>query len=131
MQGIRLSFSATGCSFDFSSPITNSFNSIVQNALVNIATGQGTDKIFPAKGTTLYSQALSGVIVDINTATHVSAFASVDTLFFSSSQKVPSDTEVLVGVEIAPVSITGGHLSTEVQFTSSLGNVVGILQPIA
>lgn len=129
MKGIRLTFRDTGCSFDFSSPV-HDFGCIMQNALVNIATGQGSDSVYPTKGTVLYKQAVSGVIVDTNSAVHASNFAAVDTLFFSAQQKLATDAETMSAVTIAPVSLKNGRLSTTIQFTSSLGNVFGVVQPI-
>ena len=129
MQGARINFLSSGCSLDFTSPV-NDISCAIQNSLVNIATGKGSDLIFPLKGTDLYAQAVSGAIVDTNTAVHASSFAALDTLFFSASQNKSTDSETITAVNIAPVSITGGSLSTQVQFNTSLGNTFGVLQPL-
>lgn len=62
---------------------------LAQKYLVNAATTNGTDKVFPDRGTTIFASAIGGEIVDTNAAIHVGNFAAIDTLHFCSYEEHP------------------------------------------
>ena len=62
---------------------------LTQKYLMNAATTNGTDKVFPERGTTLFASAIGGEIIDANAAIHVGNFAAIDTLHFCSYEEHP------------------------------------------
>ncbi len=61
-----------------------------QKYLMNTATTQGTDKIYPNRGTKLLQQAIGGTIVDWNAAMHTGNFAAIDTSYFCTYEEHPA-----------------------------------------
>ncbi len=121
----------TGVQIDFISvPVLGSasvsgFQCVVQNALVNIGTRQGTDPVYDTRGTNLQKDAAYGRLIDLNSAQHSSNFAALDTLSFSRDTE-GGDPSGLAQVNLAPAEFSGNGLSLEAKFLSIDGKSVGI-----
>lgn len=130
MKTLKIMFSKNGASFDLGAPLYGEFECSVQNALVNIATLQGSDYVFPEKGTTIYKSALNGSLVDLNAARHAANFAALDTFLFLRDTDYLDAVERIANIELRALSIAQGVLTVETVFTSSTGRVSGTLTPI-
>lgn len=124
MNGVALDF--TGDMPRFGTGRVEGFGATVQNALVNIGTGQGTDPVYPERGTTLQRDAVDGKLIDLNSAQHASNFAAVDTLAFTKTYTPESDTSNLSEVRLEPADFTGTRLMIDAIFTSVAGQTVGV-----
>jgi hypothetical protein len=127
MRTLRLLFAHQGASFDLDAPLSGELECAVQNALVNIGSVQGSDGVYPTKGTRLLRQALNGVMFDNNAATHASNYAALDTLKFIKAADYPDTVERITTMAIKPASYSQGRLVVDAQFTSSAGRVSGTL----
>jgi hypothetical protein len=118
MEGIKLNF-LNGEIYIEPSEKVSGFDATVQNALVNIGTRNGTDKIYPDKGTTILKSAVEGKIVGLNVANQESQLAAVDTLFFSREYETSADLNVRLGkVFMDPLSYDGAKLRINSAFTN-------------
>ena len=126
MRTLRLLFSKAGASFDLV-PLEGDFECSVQNALVNLGSVQGGDKVFPDKGTDLLKTAVSGALFDLNSANHASNYAALDTLAFSKAADYQDNPEPITGMTLKPATFTGGVLTLDVKFTSSRGRTSGVI----
>lgn len=128
MQGLKIIFTdKDNISIDPNASVSD-FDATIQNALVNIGTRNGTDRIYTDKGTTILTEATNGKIVGFNTANHVSQLAALDTLFFSREYET-SDvlTTRLSAVSLEPVTYDGNKLKLQVAFTDQANSrTVGI-----
>ena len=129
MRGIRINFSTAGPSFDFT-VVAQDFESTVQNALVNVATAQGSDPIFPDRGTDLLLDGVSGRLVNNTWANHSANFAAIATLVFSQSVDDPSDPHRMQNFTLKGAKILGQTLLLSAQATSADGQKMGILTKI-
>jgi hypothetical protein len=129
MKGLAITFASTG-------PVINTdayldgFNTTVQNGMVDIGTAQGSDPMFPTRGTDLMRTALDGGIVNYTSARHASNFAALSTLTFTTSNEDVLAEERLVDLTLSPVELDVFHMKVEAQFTSSLGNIVGVVSTL-
>ena len=127
MKGIKISFNNGEALIDTDNYVEN-FDATVQNALVNIATRAGTDRIYADKGTSILSRAVAGKIVGMNEANHQSQLAALDTLYFSRKHETSTDSSVKLGaVAMKPVTYDGASLKLNVAFTDlAISRTVGI-----
>jgi hypothetical protein len=117
MEGLKIIFNKNNVYLDAASSVTG-FNCTVQNALANIATRVGTDKIYTEKGTDILLSAVSGKIVGMNDANHEAQAASINSLFFSREYETSSDDAIRLGsVSIEPISYSGESLLLNTSFT--------------
>lgn len=58
------------------------FASVAQNAFVNLGTEQGTDRMFPTKGTGLFRRALLGELLSPDERAHQTSLAAEQTRLF-------------------------------------------------
>lgn len=117
MVGLKLNFAPGEVTIDTNSKVTD-FDATIQNALVNIATRSGTDKIYPSKGTELLKRALEGRIVGLNSANHEAQVAAVSTLFFSREYETDLNVNVRLGrVNLSPITYENGLLKLAASFT--------------
>ena len=91
MDGIALQFNSSGAVQILPSLVEDQ-TCTSQNAVVNLLTEQGTDKIFPTRGTTVFQEAVSGGIISRQVATNVGNFAAINTLFFMAANEVAAAT---------------------------------------
>lgn len=126
MQGIFISFQASGGTINWGTSVQG-FDAVVQNALVNIATDLGSDRVLPAKGTELYRQGASGALSDLAAAGHASNFAALATLFFSRASDVDGTAEErLKEIRLNPVFFGLQRAELNGQFTGTLGSARGV-----
>ena len=117
MKGLKIIFSKTDSSIDTENYVEG-FDTAVQNALVNIATQAGTDKIYSEKGTSLLKTALEGKIVGFTDSTHEAQIAALDTLFFSRAQDVGLTGGYRLGqVNLQPLEYVNNSLKITAAFT--------------
>lgn len=117
MRGLKINFDKGQISIDTNACVTN-FDATVQNALVNIATRKGTDRIFPDKGTSILKNAVAGVIVGMNDANHEAQAAAIHTLFFSRKWDTTGDNTLKLGsVKMRPITYDGRTLVINAAFT--------------
>ncbi len=124
MTGIALDF--TGELPELGTGKVAGFAATVQNALVNLGTGQGSDPLFPERGTTLQQDAVEGKLIDLNSAQHSSNFAAVDTLSFGKVYTATDDPDGLSTLQLAPADFTGSRVLIDALFTATDGRVVGV-----
>jgi hypothetical protein len=128
MEGISINF-LNGNIFIDTDKKVEGFNATVQNALVNIGTRRGTDRIYPEKGTEILQNAVQGKIVGLNVANHEAQLAAIDTLFFSREHETTTDDNVKLGqVFMDTITYEGTKLKIESGFTnfsqtSSVGTI--------
>lgn len=119
MRGLKIDFVKGAIVINPAAEVTG-FDTTVQNALVNVATRQGTDVIYPAKGTVLLKNAVAGKIAGINDANHEAQLASLQTLYFSREYETSvKSTDKLEVMKMAPVSYDGQSLRLTVAFTDA------------
>jgi hypothetical protein len=127
MNGLKIDFSsAGGPKLDLASSIEGAYTS-VQNALVNIATSQGSDSIFEDRGTNLLAQALQGRLVNLQAAQVASNFAAVDTTYFlatTETSQIPAERIQRIG--LAPVVFNTNSLQLDAIFDMEDGTVIGV-----
>lgn len=117
MEGLKINFIKDDISISTDSKVSG-FDATIQNALVNIGTRAGTDRIYPGKGTSILDRAVEGKIVGFNAANHESQLAALDTLFFSREYETSDVNEIKLGsVAMAPLSYDGNKLRIEASFT--------------
>jgi len=125
MKGLKLILDEGGARFDESVAVEG-FAAAVQNAMVGIATAKGSDRIYPKKGTGLFTAAVSGALVDPVAAAHHSNFAAVDTLFFSRTTDYADSPHKLAKIKLTPVVFDGRQMDLSAEFTSLNGDVLGV-----
>lgn len=117
MEGLKINFVDGDIFIDTENKVTG-FSATVQNALVNIGTRQGTDKIYSTKGTEILKSAAEGKIVGFNVANHEAQLAAIDTLFFSREYETSRDPTVKMGkVFLDPLTYDGVKLRINAAFT--------------
>jgi hypothetical protein len=105
------------------------FKAVVQNALVNMLTENGTDMLFPTRGTNLFKKALAGGIFNYRSASHACNFAAVDTLFFSREFETADTADKLNRVDLEPSAFSLGSLDARAGFTSIDGRTMSFAVP--
>lgn len=124
MKGVALDFS--GAEPAFGAGATEAFDAAVQNALVNLGTVQGSDPLFPDRGTHLQRDAAEGRLIDLNTAQHSSNFAALDTVIFARQHTAETDPSALDALALEPAEFTGSRLKLDAICTARDGTVVGL-----
>jgi len=127
MRGVRINFNAG--SFDFTSP-TRDFETSVQNALVNVSTDQGSDPIYPDRGTNLLLDGVSGRLINNTWANHSANFAAVQTLVFCQSVDDPADSHRLSNFTLSQAQIVGQKLTLSSQAVAADGQRAGIITEV-
>jgi hypothetical protein len=124
MRGVALIFGEAGPTFGTAAVV--GFEATVQNALVNLGTRQGTDPLYPERGTTLQKDASAGKLVELNSAQHASNFAASDTLFFLRDFDAVGDPDAISELKLAPANSDQKSLLLEATFLSADGRVLGL-----
>ncbi len=105
------------------------FKAVVQNALVNMLTENGSDMLFATRGTKLFNNALSGGIFNYRSASHACNFAAIDTLFFSREFETADTADKLSRVDLEPSAFSLGSLDARAGFTSVDGRTMSFAVP--
>ena len=108
MTGIALKFENGKALIDLTR-IRSSADHELQTALVIALTNEGSDKAFPAKGTTLHRDAAVGHIVGFQSARHAANFAAIKTLDFLKNTRTTEITDL----RMEPVTITNQRLKID------------------
>lgn len=88
----------------------------LQTALINALTWEGSDKVYPTKGTMLQRDAARGYLVGFQTARHAANFAALQTLEFMKNTR----TLELDDLRMEPVTFENQHL--RIDFTGYSGD---------
>jgi hypothetical protein len=94
------------------------FSATAQNALVNLITDKGRDKIFPDRGTNLLQAALATGLSNRRAASHQANFAAADTLFFSRENELAPPEDKLARVSLVPSKLNLRVLELQATFVS-------------
>ena len=124
MRGIRITFNEDGPRFDFSRSVRG-FESVVQNALVNVGTDLGSDPIFTDRGTDLKRDGAHGRMATAIWANHSANFASLNTLAFIQQTDDETNPFKLQEFELRCEQVILTTAVLNVRAVSSLGQVVG------
>jgi len=87
---------------------------LIQNAIVNIATIQGTDDVVPERGTDLAKELVQGSIHTKVEAQHACNFAALDTTIFMKDTAVTPEQKLLKKIYISEESMDFSTLNTTV-----------------
>lgn len=118
MEGLKVNFLNGDIYIEPEAKVTD-FDATVQNALANIGTRQGTDRIYPAKGTDILKSAVEGKIAGLNVANHEAQLAAINTLFFSREYETSTNLSVRLGkVFMDTLSYDGAKLRINSAFTN-------------
>lgn len=118
MEGLKVNFLNGDIYIEPEAKVTD-FDATVQNALANIGTRQGTDRIYPSKGTNILKRAVEGKIVGLNVANHEAQLAAINTLFFSREYETSTNLSVKLGkVFMDTLSYDGAKLRINSAFTN-------------
>ena len=118
MEGIKINFLNGEVYMDPNEKVTG-FDATIQNALANIGTRKGTDRMYPDKGTNLLKRAVEGKIVGLNVANHETQLSAIDTLFFSREYETSTDLSIRLGkVFMDTLSYDGAKLRINAAFTN-------------
>lgn len=118
MEGLKVNFLNGDIYIEPEAKVTD-FDATVQNALANIGTRQGTDRIYPSKGTNILKSAVEGKIAGLNVANHEAQLAAINTLFFSREYETSTNLSVKLGkVFMDTLSYDGAKLRINSAFTN-------------
>ena len=118
MEGLKVNFLNGEIYIEPEAKVTD-FDATVQNALANIGTRQGTDRIYPSKGTNILKSAVEGKIAGLNVANHEAQLAAINTLFFSREYETSTNLSVKLGkVFMDTLSYDGAKLRINSAFTN-------------
>jgi len=129
VKGIAINFKSEGCEFDFTKAVEDKY-ALVQGAIVNIVTDAGSCPLQPDRGTSLFIEAASGAVVDLNSAAHVSAAAAIETLFTVRAYDAEGQADRIENIQLPPVSFDGSALVIDSLFTFNDDTTIGVLTTI-
>ena len=127
MRGLSISFTTPGACTVSTGTQVSGFEATVQNAMVNLGTDRGTDKVYQGKGTELLQTAVRDGLPGARAAQHAANFAAVDTLFFSRETDLKTEDTSLQGVSLVPDMLTMSRASFAASFQSIDGRTIGLL----
>ncbi len=121
MKSLRVNFKDNG-ELEITDEVIEDLACLRQNAMINIATNQGTDRTYPTKGTRLLASSTQGVIFDSLSAQHVANFAALSTLTFMRNSEYPEEIErTIETVQLELRQIFPGRISFQASFRYSDG----------
>lgn len=94
------------------------FDAVVQNCTMNFLVAQGSDPLFPNRGTDLLQRGLSGSLFSQQGARHAGNFASIDTLFFSRQHELADSADKPAEVTAENLEFAVDRLSLQPVVTS-------------
>lgn len=124
MRGIRLTFNENGPRFNFSVPVRR-FESTVQNALVNLGTDLGSDRVFVERGTDLKRDGAHGRMATSVWANHSANFAALRTLAFIQQTDTPVNPYKLQDFSLKCEEIRLTRATLNVRAVSTQDEVIG------
>ena len=93
-SGIKIEFTAEGARVVWGQRVSG-FQATVQDALVNMATAEGSARTHPERGTGLWASLNGGGMLDTASSQHAGNFAALDTVFFLRRHDDPDDPDDL------------------------------------
>ena len=84
MKGLRIILDGINSTISFNE-IVEDKNLYAQKALINMVTENGSDMIFPDRGTKMLAESISGKVYNRTGIVHVGNFAALDTMYFIRS----------------------------------------------
>tara|TARA_B100000579_G_scaffold432616_1_gene449770 strand:- start:4281 stop:4670 length:390 start_codon:yes stop_codon:yes gene_type:complete len=119
-KGVALKFSQTGkININFSE-VVSGYDSTIQNVVVNLATREKSDNIFPNKGTSLGQELVRGGMFRSN-AKHLCNFAMFDTKEFVNKHN--SDDEFMGNTVLnCDTNEDGTGIELKIDSTSTKGS---------
>lgn len=125
MKSLKLIFKEGGAVFDFTETVDD-FAAVAQAAIVTLATLEGSDQIYPDKGTILLQQASQGRLYTPNEMQHGINFAALDTFFFSRTYNGAAYPRIAEdGIRLELDSIVNSRMQLNMLVTSTDGETVG------
>ena len=106
MKGVRINFQGDKVKLDYQNPLELKIDCMAQNAVVNTATPEGSDKIFPTRGTNLVKKVFSGQVFNETSANHAGNFAAVKSRNFVNAQLDEAVDEKLASFVLDVVGVT-------------------------
>lgn len=104
-KGLKIDFTENGPTLNAREAVSG-YDSVLQNLAVNTATTNGTDLLYPQKGTTILSEVLRYGYVSESRVQHQANFAALNTKVFHRVTK-PADVP-----EISGITMKAGRSST-------------------
>ena len=126
MRSSRIFFGPTGPRFDFTRVLIG-FDCTVQNALVNLGTDRGTDRVYPSRGTDLKVDAAVGRMVNLTWANHTANFAALRTLEFIQQTDNQTNAFKLQDFKLISTGFSGQRIKLNAQATSVIGETRGVI----
>ena len=105
MTGIALKFENGKASIDLTR-VRSDVDHELQTALVVALTVLGSDTAFPTQGTTLHHDAVSGLLINFQSARHSANFAAHNTMTFLSQTRSMTLTDLILD----PVSFSNQRM---------------------
>lgn len=87
MEGLKIDFTKEG--YRLTEEKVEDTAAVAQNILVNMMCEAEKDPVYPLRGTSLRSDALSGSLISEQAAQHIANFAALDTTIFFKSIETP------------------------------------------
>lgn len=84
MKDLKIIFNGDASTIDLNDTVEDK-NLYEQKVLINLVTANGTDKVFPTRGTRLLADSIYGRVYSKTGAVHVGNFAALDTIYFIRS----------------------------------------------
>jgi len=115
MRGLAIIFTENGAQLD-TAKFVRQHGLKVQNALVNLGTGIGTDRVHPSRGTELAKKALSSGFRDIVESQHELNFATSASLFFERANEPMTEKWSLAEIRAEPATLVGRFMTANMSF---------------
>ena len=131
MNDFAFIFEDGDVSVDWSAKVSGIHN-VKQKLINNTMTDLGTDRICPARGTTLMRTVTGGAVFDIRSAQHALNFAALAAKRTVRDNESPasSPADQVSDFTIAMDTVTDRKLITKLALTTADGNAIGTLQQI-
>lgn len=84
MRDLKIIFDGDTSTIDFNSLVEDK-NLYEQKVLINMVTENGSDKIFPNRGTKMLADSINGKVYSRTGTVHIGNFAALDTIYFIRS----------------------------------------------
>lgn len=126
MKGIKINFNESGATLSLNE-IVEDFNAINQDALVNLGTLPGTDKVNTERGSNLENLTIRGSSVfNLNSAVHAANISATETVDYIQNTEDILETEELLVMNLQPINFSINGLKINAQTISSNGEQIGI-----
>ena len=130
MKDLKIIFDGDSSTIDLGA-IVDDKNLYEQKVLVNMVTENGSDKVFPNRGTKLLIDSINGKVYSKTGTVHVGNFAALDTIYFIRSTD-PADIDgaayTLSDINVSSISYNNNdhvlNLSVQISYTDETSTEV-------